>query len=116
MNGLKILYWAPRLLGIVITCFLAIFALDVFEPGKTLGYYFVAFFMHLLPNFALLGLTILSWKHEKFGGFSFILLALLFTVFFHTYEELIPFLVVSFPVFLIGTLFLLHHSLQKSKT
>ena len=33
----KGLYWAPRILSILFICFLSLFSLDVFEPGKGIG-------------------------------------------------------------------------------
>jgi len=108
-------YWAPRVLAIVFICFLALFALDVFIPGKTLGYYFVAFFMHLIPNFVLAGILVVAWKHESAGGLLFLFTAIFFTLFFKTYLLLPHFIIVSFPIVLIGILFLAHGSLP-SKT
>lgn len=82
MKKITIFYWLPRILGIVFILFLAIFALDVFIPGKTIPYYIVALFMHLIPNFVLAGMLFIAWKNEQIGGFLFLLAALFFTFFF----------------------------------
>jgi len=99
-------YWVPRVLSIIFILFLSIFALDIFIPGKDLWYYAVGLFMHLIPNFILLGVLVLSWKKEHIGGIVFILAGLVFTFIFKTYELIPNFLIISFPLFLIGTLFL----------
>lgn len=71
--------------------------------------------MHLIPNFILAGVLYLAWKKEKAGGFIFILLGLGFTIFFNTYTHVMNFLLTSFPVLLIGVLFLLHDYLLKRR-
>ena len=109
----KLLFWLPRVLAILFIGFLAIFALDVFEPGKTFDYYIIALFMHLIPNFILTALLIIAWRQEKFGGILFILLSVLFTLFFRTYLFWQNFILISFPVFLIGGLFLRHDYLKR---
>lgn len=116
LKTIKYLYWTPRILGIIFILFLAVFALDVFIPGKSIDYYVPALFMHLIPNFILAAVLILAWKHEKIGGTLFILLALAFTIFFKTYTMFINFLMISFPVFLIGGLFLLHNYANKRRS
>ena len=105
-NREKILFWIPRVLSIVYIGFLALFALDVFQPGGTFGYYVVAFLMHLIPNFILLALLIVAWKYEIIGGILFLLSGIIFTFFFETYAMLVSFLLISVPVFLIGVFFL----------
>lgn len=111
----NILFWLPRILGVVFILFLAIFALDVFIPGKTIGYYLIALFMHLIPNFILAGILLVAWRYERIGGVLFFLVAIFFTLFFRTYTVFINFLLISFPVVLIGGLFLLHSYLSKGR-
>lgn len=112
---LTILFWLPRGLSILFIAFLAIFALDVFIPGKTFGYYAIGLFMHLIPNFILIVFLLIAWKEEQIGGILFILTGIFFTLFFHTYEFIINFLLISLPLFLIGIVFLLHRAYQRGK-
>lgn len=93
----KALYWAPRVLAILFNCFLGLFALDVFEEPQ----WYLALFMHLIPNFILAILTIVAWKQEKIGGILFILLGIVMSFFFHS-------LYIAIPVFITGILFLLY--------
>lgn len=108
MNRNSVLYCLPRILAILYIGFLAIFAFDVFVPGKPTLEIIGAFLIHLMPNYLLLAALLIAWKKEKVGGFLFILLGIFFTVFFRTYTAIPNFLIVSFPVFVIGVLFLVH--------
>ncbi len=101
----KYLYWAPRVLAILFIAFLSIFALDVFGEGYGFLELLIALFMHLIPALILVGVLLVAWKREKVGGIIFIIIGFLFTIFFRTYSNLIGFLLISFPVFLIGFLF-----------
>lgn len=101
MNGF--LYWAPRILAIVFTVFLSVFALDVFsEPQWMMG-----LIVHLIPSFILCLLTAVAWKHEKWGGALFILFGLAVIIFFHS-------ITLSVPPFIIGGLFLARHHHPKT--
>lgn len=107
-TSLSLLFWIPRILMIIFILFLGIFALDVFIPGESFSYYSLALFMHLIPNLVLLILLIFSWKYERVGGTLIFLIGIFFTVYFKTYEFIINFFAISFPLFLIGSLFILH--------
>lgn len=74
----KLVYWAPRVLTILFLCFLALFSLDVFEPG--LGFWQVALglLMHNLPVLVLAAVLAVSWKRELVGGVVFTAVGVLF--------------------------------------
>ncbi|MFA5386524.1 MAG: hypothetical protein WC297_02595 [Candidatus Paceibacterota bacterium] len=93
----KVLYWLPRILSILFIAFISIFALDVFGEPQ----WFLALFMHLIPSFILVILTVIAWKHEQLGGLIFIVAGLLMLIFSH-FESLI----ISIPAVVIGVLFL----------
>lgn len=63
--------------------------------------------VHLFPVYILIGALVISWKREATGGIMFILISLFFTYFFHSYKSIVPFLLISFPLIVIGSLFLL---------
>jgi len=105
MTNKKILYWLPRVLALAFTAFLSVFALDVFESGKNFLEVTVALLIHLIPSFILIIATIIAWKKEWLGGIIFILISILFTLFFNTYQSIITLLLISGPVLLIGILF-----------
>lgn len=85
--------------------FLGVFALDIFEPGRSLLEILTGLLIHLMPNFILIIVLILAYKIEKLGGLIFILLSLLMSAFFNN-----PFwvnLALFGPLFLIGALFII---------
>jgi len=93
----KIFYWLPRILTILFIIFISIFALDVFaEPNWAL-----ALFMHLIPSYFLITITIIAWKNEILGGFLFLIIGFALLIFTH-FEALI----IGVPAFIIGALFL----------
>ena len=93
----KIAYWLPRILSILFIAFISMFALDVFsEPNWPL-----ALFMHLIPSYFLVAITVVAWKHEMLGGFLFLIAGFALLIFTH-FEALI----IGIPAFVIGTLFL----------
>jgi hypothetical protein len=72
----KFIYWTPRIVSMAFILFLALFSLDVFDmnlgPWDTL----IGLFMHNIPSLVLLGVLIISWRHEIVGGIVFILFGL----------------------------------------
>lgn len=112
----KFVYWAPRILSILFILFLAMFSLDMIEPGRSVGDIIIGLIMHNIPVFILIGLLIIAWKHELVGAVTFITAGLLYwglTV-FRAFQSEIPWylsiswsLTIAGPAFLIGILFLL---------
>lgn len=72
----KILYWSPRVLGILAILFISMFALDAFEPDLTIWQQLGGFLMHLIPSFVLLLVLLIAWKREMLGGIIFLVLGL----------------------------------------
>jgi len=66
--------WAPRVLGIAVTFFVAMFALDAFDGGP-LSKTVPAFAIHLIPA-AIVGLVAAgAWRHPWIGAAGFAALA-----------------------------------------
>lgn len=57
---------------ILLNIFVGLFALDSFDNPQ----WYIALFMHLIPNYILTILTVIAWKHEKLGGYMFLALSL----------------------------------------
>jgi hypothetical protein len=71
----RILFWTPRVAGILFILFISIFALDVFGQGYSFLETLMALFIHLLPSIALAIAVALAWRWEwvgaaLFGGFA----------------------------------------------
>ena len=78
----NLLYWTPRVLVILFTAFISLFALDVFAEGYTFWETLVALFMHLIPSFLLIIALVVAWRWERVGGLLFIGLGILFLFWF----------------------------------
>jgi hypothetical protein len=114
----KIVYWAPRVLGIIFILFLAMFSLDVFEEGKGLGQIASGLFMHNIPVFILAAILAVAWKREIVGAVAFITagifyIAMLLKSGFEWYM-LSWILTISGPAFLTGGLFWIGWRKRKS--
>lgn len=71
----RFLFWAPRLIAIAGIAFISMFALDVFEPGRSVVWILTALVMHLIPSFVLAALLALAWRFELAGGVLFVLVS-----------------------------------------
>jgi hypothetical protein len=89
-----VLYWFSRILAILFIVFISMFALDVFDGPQ----WPLALFMHLIPSFILIILTIIAWKKELTGGILFLISSIIMLIFFHS-------IIISLPAFIIGLLF-----------
>ena len=97
--------WIPRTLGILFIVFLSLFALDVWSMDAPFWAKLGGFLMHLIPSFVLVIVLAISWKRPIIGGIIFLIIALLFTISFHTYTHFPTFLTISGIPFVIGLLF-----------
>ena len=100
------LIWIPRVLAIVFIVFLLLFGLDVFSENAPFMKKLGGFFMQSIPSIILLLILFISWKKPLFGGTLFILFSIAFTLYLGTYRSLSTFLVLTFPVVLVGILFI----------
>jgi hypothetical protein len=112
-NNNKLLFWTPRILGIIFVIFLMMFSLDVIKPGLTLWQILVGLFKHNIPALILLFALIISWKREIVGGIVFIL-AGLFYILMLTMNPKFEWYMLSWsatiagPAFLVGFLFIIN--------
>jgi hypothetical protein len=67
----RIMFWTPRIAGILFVLFLSLFALDVFEMNlgfwETVG----ALFIHLIPSILLAIALAPAWRWEWIGALVF---------------------------------------------
>jgi len=103
----KLIYWSPRIAGILIILFVSMFAFDVFVEGLTLGEMLLGFLMHMLPSIAMAIVLALAWRWEWVGFVTFLLAGLFFlrAMLFNPMQGLGMFLLFSGPMFLIALLF-----------
>jgi hypothetical protein len=107
------LYWTPRILTIVFILFLGMFALDSFEGDQSLLQKSGGFLIHLIPNFVLILILIVAWKHEWVGTIAFVLVGIAYIVMFWGRFPVVTYLTISGPLFLIAFLFWLNWQNRK---
>ncbi|MFZ2390651.1 MAG: hypothetical protein WAW15_02455 [Minisyncoccales bacterium] len=100
--------WLPRVLTIVYISFFVLLSLDVFNSTATVLEKMGGFLMHNIPTILLIVSLAYAWKKTRTGGIIFIILGIAFSFFYGTYERLDTFMLISFPLLLTGTLFLLN--------
>lgn len=76
--GNRLLYWAPRALGVCFAIFISLFALDVFGEGYSFWQTMLALFMHLIPTGLLAIALAIAWRWELAGALILIGLGLAF--------------------------------------
>lgn len=95
--------WTPRVAGIGVSLFLALFALDAFE-GHGLLEGLVAFAIHLLPAGLVLAVVAAAWRWPLVGAVVFPLLAVAYGVLVHWRLDWVA--GIGGPLVLLGLLFL----------
>ena len=118
MKGSKhqLLYWTPRVLGILIAIFVSLFALDVFGEGYNFSETIAALAMHLIPTLVILIILAIAWRWGRLGGFFFISLGVLSILLFWYPTHWPAYLLISGLLFLVGILFLLNGFYRGSRS
>lgn len=99
----RILFFAPRVLCILFTLFLSVFALDVFSEDYSFREAILALLRHLVPTYLVVIVLVIAWRWERVGAILFAALALFFLIASGGSSWII-----SGPLFLVGVLFLLN--------
>ena len=94
----------PRILGILVSLFIGIFALDAFSQGAPFLEALPDFLVHLIPSVVLLAVVGASWRSEWLAGLVFVGLALLYALMASGHVEWM--LLISGPLMVVGALFL----------
>jgi hypothetical protein len=110
----QILFWAPRILGILFAIFISIFALDVFDAGYGFWETLLALGMHLIPTGLVLVILLLAWRWAWLGGILFPVLGLLYLVTAWGRFDWSAYVVISGPLILEGILFLVDWRYRKT--
>jgi hypothetical protein len=103
----KILFWTPRVLGLLFAVFVSLFALDVF--GEVYGFWrtMFALLMHLIPTGVLLVALAIAWRREVSGGLLFVALGAWYLISSWGRFHWSTYVVISGPLFLLGVLFIM---------
>jgi hypothetical protein len=103
----RLLYWSPRILGILFAVFLSLFALDVFGVGLSLWDSIRALLIHLVPVYVVVILLVLAWKWEWVGAVAFAALAILYIILAWGSFHWSAYALISGPLLVLAALFLL---------
>lgn len=102
----RMLYWAPRVWGIVYALFITLFALDVFQAHLPFTKELLAFAIHLIPTGIIVVVLAIAWKRDWVGAVGFIALGLLYMWITRLHFPALAYFIISGTAFLIGLLFL----------
>ncbi|MBM3153165.1 MAG: hypothetical protein FJZ96_13345 [Chloroflexi bacterium] len=100
-----VLFWLPRILGILFVLFISMFSLDVFSMGGGFWVTQGGFFVHNLPSLALAVTLAAGWRREWIAAVGFFFIGIRFLLMADAGDAIF---VVVFSVipFLVGALFL----------
>ena len=104
--GNRLLFWSPRILGIVFVLFIGMFDLDAFQEGRGLWGSMLAFLIHLAPAAIVAAFLIVAWRWEWVGAALYLTAAALYAT------RMLPrnpsaVLAISGPLLLLAALFLI---------
>ncbi len=102
----RVLFWTPRVLGILFAMFISLFALDVFSGGYGFWETILALLIHLVPTYIVVIALVIAWRWEWVGAILFIALAVFYVVWAWGRFPLVVYLSISGPLALVGVLFL----------
>ena len=66
----RVLFWIPRIVGLLVAAFISLFALDVFGAGYSFWETLIALGMHLIPTAIIILVLAVAWRWEWVGSRS----------------------------------------------
>jgi len=103
-----VLFWLPRVLGILFAIFLSLFALDIFNEGYGVRETGLALLIHLMPVLTVVAVLVLAWRRQWIGALLFSALAMAYPLLTQGRQHWSAYLVISGPLVLLGVLFILN--------
>ena len=107
----QLIYWTPRIIGILIVALFTVVSFDVFEEGYGFWEAIGALLIHLIPAGIMAGVLVVSWRWEWVGAVLFIVSSVLYVVAFSG-APIAAYLMISLPLFIAGVLFLVNWRLR----
>ncbi len=111
----KILYWAPRVLALLVAGFFSLFSFDVFGEGYTFWQSLLAFSIHISPAAIIFLFLLIAWRRELIGALLFLSLAFLYLYFSWSRFRIGVLLAVNFPLLLTSILFFINWKLKRGE-
>jgi hypothetical protein len=109
----KLLYWSPRIIGILAILFMIMFSIDCFDGEGPISDQLLCLFMHNIPTFGFIIVLIIAWKWELIGGILFAMISLAAAIVFKSFAGNPASLLVISPFIICSALFIYHHYNQK---
>ncbi len=103
----KFLFWIPRIIVIIYSIFISLFALDVFNEGRPFWETTLALFLHLIPTGVVLLSLMISWKWELIGALLYPAMGVFYIIWAWGKFPVPTYFILSGPVIIIGLLFFL---------
>jgi hypothetical protein len=100
----RLLVWSPRIVGIMVSLFIGLFAVDAFSEGKPFSQALPDFLIHLSPAVVLLTIVGASFRWPWIGAVAFVGLAVVYAVAMSK-GRLDWLLTISGPLLVVGALF-----------
>ena len=101
----QLIYWTPRIIGILFVALFTMVSFDVFVEGIGFWDAILALLTHLIPAAIMAAVLAISWRWEWTGGVLYILCSVLYVLAFRG-AALALYLWISLPLFIAGVLFL----------
>ena len=111
MSLTHFLLWSARILGIAVSLFLGLFALDAFTAGRSFDRALVDFAIHLLPAIVVMVIVVVAWERPWAAGLAFIAIAAAYGLSARARPDWI--LTISGPLIMVGVLFLWSWRIQQ---
>ncbi len=102
----KIIFWLPRVFSILYIAFISIFALDVFSEYTGFDI-ILPLFIHLIPSFVLLVITVVAWNYELVGAYVFLGFATFYVWDVGFSRPLSWYFAIALPASIVGVLYLI---------
>lgn len=100
----SVVLWSARALAILMSAFLALFALDAWSDEQSVWRSAGGVLIHLLPSALVLGVILVSWRRQWIGGVAFVVLAIAYAVIVRFRLDWVA--VISGPLLVIALLYL----------
>ena len=110
---IKIFHWAPRILGILMTLFIGMFALDAFDPHLTILRQISNFLIQLIPAYIALITVVIAWKWDLAGCLIYLVLSLFYASW--AWHHPLWILGISLPLIILSILFFISWYLKRKE-
>lgn len=105
---LNYLFWMPRLLSLTFIVLATLYAAHTLQSGINKDSLLI-FFVELTPAYVIIAISIIAWHKEEIGGWAFIGLATLFSIYAFQVINFTNLTLFSSMSLISGILFLLDH-------